>query len=59
MFLKNPEDIKKLDTTKSDLYPILSALNIGIMITDAEGKITFHWLIILVPEESIKTFYKE
>ncbi len=42
MFLKNPEDIKKLDITKSELYPILSVLNIGIMITDTEGKITFY-----------------
>ncbi len=42
MFLRNPEDIKTLDITKSELHPILSALNIGIMITNAKGEITFY-----------------
>ena len=42
MFLKNPENIERLDITQNELYPVLSALNIGIMITNAEGKITFY-----------------
>jgi hypothetical protein len=38
VFLRNPEDIKTLDITKSELHPILSALNIGTM---QKGKLLF------------------
>ncbi|SDP85254.1 PAS domain-containing protein, partial [Desulforhopalus singaporensis] len=42
MFIKNPEDIQQLDVSNGDLHPILSILNIGIVITDDKGVITFY-----------------
>lgn len=42
MFIRNPEEIESLDITESELFPILSTLDIGIMITDDQGEITYY-----------------
>ena len=42
MYSKISQNIKTIDITNGELYPILSALNIGVMITNAEGEIVFY-----------------
>jgi len=36
------DNIKTIDITKGELYPILAALNIGVLITNAAGEIVFY-----------------
>ncbi|SDP45138.1 sigma 54-interacting transcriptional regulator [Desulforhopalus singaporensis] len=42
MFVKDPESITAIDISDGQLYPVLSSLDIGILMTNAKGEITFY-----------------
>lgn len=42
MFFKNLENIETLDMTDSELYPILSVLDVGILVVNVKGEIIFY-----------------
>ncbi|MFV0438133.1 MAG: PAS domain-containing protein [Desulfopila sp.] len=45
MFLRKPENIQKFDITNNDLYPILHALDIGVLIANIKGEVTFYNIV--------------
>ena len=42
MVFGKPKELKAIDITNDELYPVLEVLNIGVMITNAEGEIVFY-----------------
>ncbi|BHH83492.1 sigma 54-interacting transcriptional regulator [Desulforhopalus sp. 52FAK] len=42
MYIQNSDTVTVIDITNNELHPFLSVLDIGVMLTDLEGKITYY-----------------